>query len=400
MKADAEARRPSAIPAPPSGPWRWQDALAPFGRLRFRMREARFWQIQALVVLATAPHYAIESSGVISTFEDWQLNSLAISLYILPLLYAALNYRWEGALLTGLWAVVLTSPSMWLWERAGAHLITEIAQLAVMLGVGLLVAWRVDIETTERLRAEKISARLNLLNQVAQTLGETLQVEDQLPRVLRRLLAEPSVQSVWIFLGPSAPGDDPLIIREASADVEVHPLEDVSEVHRRAISLGGEVGIVDSTVVIPMFGESAPIGSLGVELADGDSLTAQENELLVTVARQICAAVEKARLYRERHEGMEFYARQVTQAHEEERLRIARDLHDETAQELVGFVRKLERLRDKAGPDVADPVDELMSQARSTLRSVRRYSRDLRPAVLDDLGLIPALEILVDDAKS
>ena len=364
------------------------------------MREARFWYIQALVVLATVPHYAIESSGVIGTFEDWQLNSLAISLYILPLLYAALSYRWEGALLTGLWAAVLTSPSMWFWERAEAHLLTEIAQLAVMLGVGLLVAWRVDIETTERLRAEKTSARLNLLNQVAQNLGETLQVEEQLPQVLRRLVSEPSVQSAWLYLASSSADEDAMLIADDPLKAEVRDRQAIVQLHERAVGLGRDVVTVDSTLVVPMFGESAPIGSLVVKLDGEVSLPEEMRDLLVTVGQQICAAVEKARLYRERQESIQSYARQITQAQEDERLRIARDLHDDTAQELVGFVRGLERLGDMADADLTEPIDELMSQARSTLRSVRRYSRDLRPSVLDDLGLIPALEVLVDDVKS
>jgi len=42
------------------------------------------------------------------------------------------------------------------------------------------------------------------------------------------------------------------------------------------------------------------------------------------------------------------------------------------------------------------PVDELLEKARATLHSVRRYSRDLRPSVLDDLGLLAALEMVVE----
>jgi signal transduction histidine kinase len=122
-------------------------------------------------------------------------------------------------------------------------------------------------------------------------------------------------------------------------------------------------------------------------------------ELLTTVAHQVSVAVENARLYRQRQESMQSYVRQVTQAQEEERLRIARDLHDETAQELVSLVRNLEQLGNAAGTGLTEPIDGLLKQARTTLQSVRRYSRDLRPSVLDDLGLLAAIELLVEDTN-
>jgi signal transduction histidine kinase len=108
-------------------------------------------------------------------------------------------------------------------------------------------------------------------------------------------------------------------------------------------------------------------------------------------------AVENARLYRERQESLQSYVRQVTQAQEDERLRIARELHDGTAQELVHLVRKLEQLGQSAGQSHAVPVQELLGMARATLQSVRRFSRDLRPPVLDDLGLLAAIEMVVED---
>lgn len=87
----------------------------------------------------------------------------------------------------------------------------------------------------------------------------------------------------------------------------------------------------------------------------------------------------------------------MTQAQEEERLRIARELHDETAQELVNVVRKLEGLSDIAAPGLAQPIQEILDLTRSIVQAVRRYSRDLRPFVLDDLGLLAAIEDAVED---
>ncbi len=136
------------------------------------------------------------------------------------------------------------------------------------------------------------------------------------------------------------------------------------------------------------------LGSLGATVGQEETFTDEQIDLLTTVAHEIRVAVENARLYRERQESLRSYVRQVTEAQEEERLRIARELHDGTAQELVLLVRKLQQLGETAP---AEPVQELVGMARDTLQSVRRFSRDLRPPVLDDLGLLAAIEMVVGE---
>ena len=398
MKVDVGASWPERI-QPPQGAF-WYRLMHLVRRTPLRFRERRFWYVQALVVLATAPHYAIESSGdAFPTLEDWQLNSLAISLYILPLLYAALNYSWEGAVLTALWAAILTSPSLWFWERSETHWVTEIGQLMVVLPVGILVAWRVDLETRQRLRAESTSASLKLLNEVGEILSHTLEVERQLPQVLRRLLSGLSLRTVWLRLEPQSHGGDPLTLAEAADPLSPPPVELARELHRRLVSESTRMVIEGEAAAVPLLGETGLLGSLGAISAAGDTLTDEQVELLTTVAQQIRVAVENARLYRERQESLRSYVSQVTQAQEEERLRIARELHDDTAQELVRLVRKLEQLRRPSPPDMTQPIDDLLNLTRDILQAVRRYSRDLRPSVLDDLGLLAAIEMLIDECR-
>ncbi len=90
----------------------------------------------------------------------------------------------------------------------------------------------------------------------------------------------------------------------------------------------------------------------------------------------------------------------IISAQEEERLRISRELHDETAQELVHLVRGLEQIRDGSDDTRVQSVDDLIEATRETLKSVRRFSRDLRPSVLDDLGLMAAIEAIVEDTNA
>jgi signal transduction histidine kinase len=102
---------------------------------------------------------------------------------------------------------------------------------------------------------------------------------------------------------------------------------------------------------------------------------------------------------RRREAELTDYAALITRAQEDERRRLARELHDDTAQALIALARGLDALSTRA----VDPplssydtrfVGELGELAKRTLESVRRACQDLRPSVLDDLGLSAALESL------
>ncbi len=394
----AEAATPSGRETSTLSRGLWGRIFEAILNLPQRIREPRFWHVQALVVLATAPHYFIESSEQFAAFEGWQLNSLAISLYILPLLYAALNYSWEGALLTGLWAAALTSPSIWFWDRSASHYLTEIGQLVVVLPVGLLVAWRVDIEAKQRRRAEKTSASLSLLNQIGEALSHTLEAEAQVPVVLRKLVSGMPFESAWLYLEADRQSGPRLLIERSDGGGRVQARLP-QELHRH-VEAAGATQVSEDSIAVPLSTEDGLLGSLGATVSTGSSPTDEQIEVLATVARQLCASIVNARLYRERQESLRSYVRHVTEAQEEERLRISRELHDETAQELVQLVRGLEQISDGSDDTRVQSVDELIEATRETLRSVRRFSRDLRPSVLDDLGLMAAIEAIVEDTNS
>ncbi len=153
----------------------------------------------------------------------------------------------------------------------------------------------------------------------------------------------------------------------------------------------------EDSIAVPLSTDDGLLGSLGATVSTGTSPTDEQMEVLATVAQQLCASIVNARLYRERQESLQSYVRHVTEAQEEERLRISRELHDETAQELVSLVRGLEQIHDISGDARVQAVDDLIESTRETIRSVRRFSRDLRPSALDDLGLTAAIEAIVED---
>ncbi len=93
----------------------------------------------------------------------------------------------------------------------------------------------------------------------------------------------------------------------------------------------------------------------------------------------------------------------VFDAQEEERGRVARELHDGISQILVGVRYALDNARRRLtrGDDAGarEPLDKGIEHLGSAISEVRRISRDLRPGVLDDLGLGPALKALTDDFR-
>ncbi len=99
-------------------------------------------------------------------------------------------------------------------------------------------------------------------------------------------------------------------------------------------------------------------------------------------------------------DSMRNHLQEITRAQEEERRRIARELHDETAQDLIILLRQVDELAlaaDKPSPESSASLEELRRKTSEILDGVHRFSQDLRPSVLDDLGLLPALEWLTAD---
>src|SRR6202165_758815 len=93
-------------------------------------------------------------------------------------------------------------------------------------------------------------------------------------------------------------------------------------------------------------------------------------------------------------------SRQVFQIIEEERMRIARDMHDGPAQSMANLVLQaeiLERLLDRNPKQLVTELGEFKNSVRNVLDAPRRLIFDLRPMTLDDLGLVPTLRKFVKE---
>lgn len=155
----------------------------------------------------------------------------------------------------------------------------------------------------------------------------------------------------------------------------------------------------DSAVGVPLSIHGQVIGSLVLHLRpEAKSLTARDLSLLGTIAGQLSLAIENANRYEET-QARELLRgellHQVVSAQERERQRIARELHDSTGQALtalgLGFAAVAETVKTDRALAAAQLV-ELKQMSTQALAELRDLIRNLRPSLLDDLGLVPALQ--------
>ena len=166
------------------------------------------------------------------------------------------------------------------------------------------------------------------------------------------------------------------------------------KIYPQRVPAFAEAGLT-SVATVPIVSGDRTFGALSVLSIDqAKGYSERELAILTAIGRQAGIAIENAYLY----ENMRFYARKITQAQENERKRIARELHDDTIQSLIAISRRLEAIS-TSEPDLPDTaaqrIHELQQTTGDVINRVRRFSQDLRPSTLDYLGLLPTLEELV-----
>ena len=126
--------------------------------------------------------------------------------------------------------------------------------------------------------------------------------------------------------------------------------------------------------------------------------------IIDTVAVFVGLRVEQERTARHRAEEAQVraaaYAAQVVEAQEEERRRIAHELHDDPLQALIHVARRLDAVSASGTlpPDARAQVTEAHGNLRTVIDRLREMAQGLRPPVLDDLGLVAAVRKLVQEA--
>lgn len=154
------------------------------------------------------------------------------------------------------------------------------------------------------------------------------------------------------------------------------------------------------SAVLPILGEQGVIAALVLVGNARDPFTALDDSFLLALGHQVGAALDKADLYgrlQARTVELARLSARMIEQHEEERRRLSRELHDETAQVFSAVKMELGLLRESVQPAQAARLDQVLELIDTGIGSIRSVTNDLRPSLLDDLGLLPALRSLVSD---
>lgn len=298
--------------------------------------------------------------------------------------------------------------NLYLTEKQDADDFTEEDEELLMLLAGQAA---VAIENARLYEAStRWSRQLQSLEEVGNALATETDLDRLLDLVVRRLrellgarvvaLALPSGAEELRFAAVAGAGvEDVLgatIARSGSKSgavlarrrsERIDSVIDDPEVHQETSrQLGARTGMW-----VPLIARDQAIGVLEIHDKEGPDarFTHDDFRLAETFAARAAVAVELSqRVARDA-------VRRVVQAQELERSRLARELHDETGQALTSILLGLKPLEEALAEHPARAaLADLREQVVSALQDVRRLAVELRPAVLDDFGLVPALERL------
>jgi signal transduction histidine kinase len=299
--------------------------------------------------------------------------------------------------------------NLYLTEKEGGEEFTdedqELTQLLAAQAAVAIENARLYESSTRWLR------QVESLNEIGIALASELELEPLLALVARHLRELVGAQLVLIAL-PS--GDS---LRVAAAEGEARDLAVGTELRLGASKAGrvlerGRSERVDavfedpeidqqvartlgvtSALFVPLVVRGRGIGVVVAHDKLGPTPAFSEDDLRLaeTLAARAAVAVDLSE--RVSRDAM----RRVVAAQELERRRLARELHDETGQALTSILLGLKPLERQAASDaVREEVAAVRELVVSTLQDVRRLAVELRPAALDDFGLLPAVERLAD----
>ena len=367
---------------------------------RIRLHDPAFWRTQALVLIAVTIVYGfdllVHGDGIAGGMHD-----IPVMIFIAPVLYAALVFGLEGALLTSLWCAILTAPHSIFVAGENYEWLGDAGTLTVITITGAFLAFRVEREREARVHAESTSEQLRFLNQLAAIFDGPVDTPQLLQELVDRLRDNLQLDLAWVRYQPGEhAGGVHLATSGDTSAAGPHPESVAASATELMTQAGRSWMTVGDVLVVALAAEGRALGALGA-VRQSRPLDDDERGTLTAAAAQASVSLENQELQQNRREILTSYARQVTNAQEDERLRLARELHDGPTQALAGLCRGLDlvlaELDDSEG--VADTTRSLRTVAEEAVADLRRMARDLRPRVLDDLGLLSGVEWLAEDLR-
>jgi PAS domain S-box-containing protein len=348
------------------------------------IRKPGFWFIVIIMVLITIPYYA-ESLQLPSFLNELTENfglarhAFERVLFLAPIVWAGFLFGWKGAFVTSLVALGCMLPR--------AIFISDYPKDALVETGAVFIVGNVLAVSFASLRRER-EYRRQL---------ETTQRELKTSEEKYRQLFENAHDAIWLH---DLEGNF-VTVNRAAERLTGYSMEELSRMNVKSflsaesLELAHDIRkklLKQETVEQPyeqrIFRRDG--SEAYVQLATSLVLDKGKPVAFQHIARDI---TEQKRM----NENMRFYLQQATRAQEEERKRISHELHDDTIQSLIALSRQLDSLATSPqglSPEARDRLEELWKQTDSIVQGVRRLSQDLRPAALDRLGLLPAVQWL------
>lgn len=284
--------------------------------------------------------------------------------------------------------------------------------------VGAVEAFR---DITERKRVEDALeqrvAELMLLNEIGNKITRSLGVETVLESAIQVLQRSFHYQSVAIFtldrdkLILEAVGGHLAAVLDEGDDMELEEgligwaarhaetvlVNDV-ETDPRSVNRYPDQVTSRSELSVPIQTAAGVAGVLDVQSIHRDAFGVNDVLVMETLADQIAVALENTRLYeaeRAAREELRDLTSYLQDARERERTRIAREIHDEFGQMLTALKMDLSWLAKRLpnhAPELTEKAETMSDVIDRSFKIVRRVSSELRPGILDDLGLAAAIE--------
>lgn len=241
-------------------------------------------------------------------------------------------------------------------------------------------------------------SELQALHEASQVLLGQLDMASTLDSICRLAVEKLGLRTAWIGhnwasgsqLAPVAAADAELASLPA---VEMSARSSDQALAARAL-VAAQAIFEDGKAAIPIQNGSDPLAVLALDCREGETFTPSRQRQALAFAAQAGLALQSARLYgqvRTAQRRLEMLSQRLVQVQEDERRRIAQELHDEIGQTLTGL--KLVLDTSASQPEKAAQAGQMVNEL---IGQVRQMSLDLRPAMLDDLGLLPALLWLID----
>ncbi len=379
---------------PRSGPVPGPEPSRVSGRDERPWTSSGFWILQLIVLALTLVRVAatvafhLDATSLVLEFST-------LALFLIPVVYAALNYGLAGALFTSGWLTVLAIPRFFAAMSAHEYVAAsaELMQVVLLDVLAFLIGQRVSAERAARRLAEiSREAHLN-----AEAMYRDLFDSNQAPILIvdgDGFVVETNAAAQRTF--------GPTVASAAGAPARLVDMigpQAAGRVLTQLISWrtpGGQPR--DETAA-----DAGRVEPIPFDVGDEHRLFRPTATMLgpTEVGQRLQVIFEDVTAETRRHDLMEAYAARVVLGQEEERRHIAQELHDGPLQSLIHLCRQIDEIdaaHSGSTPSGAPPLTELRTIVEDTVSELRSIAKGLRPSVLDDLGLVASINQMLTDA--